>query len=191
MGSLKRFDVCKYGCNIYIETGTGSGSCLDKAVNSKCFDKCYSVDIDAKMVNRARQRFPSSQIEIGTSVEILEKWLSSGDIKQEDNVLFFLDAHFPDADFNGGKFDVSVLNAVPLQEELELIKKYRSSSNNYIICDDARIYRIDQYQNGNVEWLQVPGGMLFIYNMFSKDQVSINLLDEGYILIDDRGNNEY
>jgi hypothetical protein len=186
MGSLLRFNPKDYGCNIYIETGTGSGSCLDKAIQANVFDRYYSVDLDSDLAMVAKKKFPFVNIEIGKSIDILEKWLSSDEISKKDKILFFLDAHFPGADFRGAKYDVSVPNAVPLEEELKLIKKYRENCQDYIICDDARIYQIDSYQNGNVEWLQVPGGISFLYELFPKENISIDLADEGYILIDNR-----
>jgi hypothetical protein len=98
-------------------------------------------------------------------------------------VLFFLDAHFPGADFKGSKYNVFAVDAIPLKEELLLIKKYRPNCQDVIICDDARIYVIDDYQNGNVEWLQVPGGMSFVYEIFPDRKINLDLSDEGYIII--------
>jgi hypothetical protein len=43
-----------------------------------------------------------------------------------------------------------------------------------------------QWHNGAIEWLQVPGGLSFVYELFSEDKVNIDLREEGYILIDNR-----
>lgn len=186
MGSLSRYSISRYNCNVYIETGTGYANCLKTAIESKCFTKHYSVDISSNFVASAKRHYPFAKIEHGLSTDALEKWLSDNEISQDDHVLFFLDAHFPDADFNGGKYDVKAPNAVPLEQELRIIKKYRSDCKDYIICDDARIYKMDKWQNGATEWLQVPGGMKFVYDIFPDRKISIDLSDEGYIHIDNR-----
>lgn len=186
MGSLSNFNLASYGCDVYVETGTGHANCLGRAFLTNGFTKWYSVDMDEALVANARRAFPIATIDCGLSVEMLEKWLKSGEIKDSNKVLFFLDAHFPNADFNGAKYDVHAPNAVPLEEELRIIKKYRPNGKDYIICDDARIYKMDQWQNGAVDWLQVPGGMSFIYELFPAERVTVDLRDEGYIFIDNR-----
>jgi hypothetical protein len=109
-----------------------------------------------------------------------------GPLKTKDNVLFFLDAHFPDADYNGANYDVNAPNAIPLKEELELIKKYRPGKKDYIICDDARIYENRRWEQGAYPYRMPIGGFDFIRNIFGKKRVKISLKEHGYILIDNR-----
>lgn len=184
MGTLRSFDLSQYGCNVYVETGTGRCESLGKAAQT--FDRCYSVDLDLDLVKIARQQYPNLNIECGLSTDVLEQWLKSGELLDSDCVLFYLDAHFPGADFRGERHDVSAPNAVPLQRELELIRQYRPNARDYIICDDARIYMLGPFELGNVEWLQVPGGLNFVYQLFDSDRVSIDYTETGYILIDQR-----
>ena len=186
MGSTSIFRLSHYGCNVYVETGTGHANCLKQAIDSNCFSRFYSVDLDPILVRDARKHYPQATIEEGLSVDLLERWLTSGELKDSDSILFFLDAHFPGADFRGAKYDVAAPNAVPLEQELRLIKKYRPNGKDFIICDDARIYKMAQWHNGAIDWLQVPGGMDFIYELFPEERVSIDLREEGYILIDNR-----
>ncbi len=183
MGTLRDFNLAGYGCNVYVETGTGRCVTLSKAVSH--FTKCYSVDMDETMVQAARDRFPGAVISLNLSVEALETWLVN-DLPEEDSVLFFLDAHFPGADFHGAKHDISVPNAVPLEEELRLIKSHRPNGRDVIVCDDARIYTIGHFEHGNTEWLQVPGGYQFVYDIFPDAQISLDYREEGYIIIDRR-----
>lgn len=184
MGYLNKFNLSSYGCNVYAETGTGLCVSLSKA--ARVFREVYSVDMDEDMVTNARLRFPDANIDKGLSADCLVKWLSSGQIKAEDKVLFFLDAHFPGADFKGRPYDVAAPNAVPLEEELRIIKKYRPNGQDYIICDDARIYLTGPFQGGNVPHLQVPGGLNFLNGMFPSANISVDFSEEGYILIDRR-----
>jgi hypothetical protein len=183
LGLLKDFKLNEYDCNVYVETGTGRANTLSKAI--QYFDRCYSVDIDEIMVFKARIVFSEATIEHGLSTNVLEKWLKN-DLSQNDRVFFFLDAHFPGADHNGAKYDITSPNAVPLKEELLLIKQYRPDCKDYIMCDDARIYTIANFESGNVEWLQVPGGFNFINEIFPDAKISLNLQEEGYFIIDKR-----
>lgn len=183
MGNLSNFDLSSYNCNVYVETGTGQCGTLSTAFPH--FETCYSVDIEKEFVTNAKGRYPTAVVDCGLSIEVLERWLRHS-IKQSDRVLFFLDAHFPGADFKGARYSVDAPNAVPLKEEIELIKKYRPNCKDVIICDDARIYMIGDFAGGNVEYLQVPGGIDFIYDLYPKEKVSILYFDEGYIVIDNR-----
>ena len=184
MGKLRDYQLSNFGCNVYVETGTGTGITLGKACQS--FKRCYSVDIDENLVGIARNTYPAANIEVGYSTEVLERWLLSGEFSDSDRVLFFLDAHFPGADYHGAKYTVEGQHAVPLEAELQLIKKYRPNGKDYIICDDARIYMLGPFQNGNVENLQVPGGLKFLKGMFNYQNISINFEEEGYVEIDNR-----
>jgi len=183
MGYLKNFNLAAYSCDIYVETGTGGCNTLSKAIDH--FKKCYSVDMDEQLVLQARNRFPNAIVELDLSTVALERWLKD-ELVPEEKVLFFLDAHFPGSDYYGKPYDVSAPNAVPLEEELNLIKKYRPNSKDFIICDDARIYTIAGFQNGNVEHIQVPGGYQFVYDLFPDAKISLTLNEEGYIIIDRR-----
>jgi hypothetical protein len=183
MGQLQNYNFKNYNLDVYVETGTGMGSTLSKAL--PWFKKCFSVDIDKEFAHNAQKLYPNSIIRNSLSTEALEYWLKN-DIDPNTSVFFFLDAHFPGADFRGAKYDVNAPNAVPLQEELKIIKKYRPNSKDIIVCDDARIYSIGNYQNGNVEWLQVPGGYSFVYDIFPNTKIYIDNSEEGYIIIDRR-----
>lgn len=184
MGALKRFNLGNYGCNVYVETGTGQGLTLAKAYPH--FSKLFSVDLDSALVMQARTNFPGARIDIDLSTNFLERLFTSGAIREKDSVLFFLDAHFPGADFHGMPYDVNAKHAVPLEDELKIIKKYRPNGGDFIICDDARIYMKGPFEWGNVDWLQVPGGLQFLRGLFDSDRISINFSEEGYIVIDNR-----
>ena len=183
MGCLRDFKLDEYGCEVYVETGTGICTTLSKAV--PYFNKCYSVDSDPKMVQSGIEKFPMAHIVEGLSVNVLEKWLQH-DLAGISSVLFFLDAHFPGSDFYGIPHDVNSPNAVPLKEELTLIKQYRPNSKDFIICDDARIYTSGPFQNGSTDWFQVPGGYQFVYDLFPDAKISLTYEEEGYIIIDKR-----
>lgn len=189
MGQLNAFIleplIEKYNLKVYFETGTGEAISLRHALKSN-FEHFYTVDIDGEFIDNAKKIISNTNLTYihNYSTKALEEYVPTLD--KNKPVLFFLDAHFPGADFRGAKYDVAAPNAVPLEQELRLIKKYRPNGKDFIICDDARIYKMAQWHNGAIEWLQVPGGMDFIYELFPEERVSIDLREEGYILIDNR-----
>ncbi len=185
MGLLRDFDLTLYGCDLYMETGTGMGVSLSKAIDH--FAQCYSADLDQEMIDLAKVQFPKAHFYHGLSTDALKAWLQQ-DFDPKSRILFYLDAHFPNADFRGARYDVHAPHAVPLQEELGLIAKYRAGKSDFIICDDARIYHIGPFEHGNVEALQVPGGMQFIYDLFPDSDITLDYREEGYILISNKSN---
>ena len=186
MGQLKNINLEDYRCDFYVETGTGEGGTLSKAIHSSIFEKCYSVDMDLIQVIKARTNFPGSLIENSLSTVAIEKWVKT-ELPLESSVLFFLDAHFPGSDYHGRPYNVSDDHAVPLKEELELIKQYRPNNKDIIICDDARIYTSGPFENGDVSsWLNVPGGYQFIYDIFPEDKITVSYDEDGYFIIDRR-----
>lgn len=185
MGQLRDFNLEDYGCNIYIETGTGHGGTLSKALANKKFKDCYSVDMDIELVNRARVLLKHAIIEHALSIVALEKWVST--LPVDSKILFFLDAHFPGSDYRGAAYDVTAPHAIPLKEELEIIKRYRPDSKDVIICDDARIYTTGPFEGGDVsDWLNVPGGYQFVYDIFPESKIELLYSEHGYIVIDRR-----
>lgn len=183
MGYLTSFDLRSFGCDVLVETGTGLGTSLIAAASAGCFDRLYSCDVDRPLVYAARIKVPQARIGTGLSTVCLARWLAE-DLRAEDRVLFFLDAHFPGADFRGQPYTFDIDHAVPLREELELIRRHRPSARDVIICDDARVYVEGQYAHGPSPFGLVPGGMDFVYDLFPRDHVSIDYRDEGYIVID-------
>ena len=111
------------------------------------------------------------------------------DLKEKDSVLFFLDAHFPFADFKKMTYQESIdfykNQAVPLKDELELISKYRPNKNDIIILDDLRIYKDGPYEGGN--WddrsLYKLGDESFIYQFFPDRTITEYYTEQGFILI--------
>lgn len=183
MGSLTTFDLPALRCNVLVETGTGLAASLEHAAAAGCFNRLFSCDLDRPLVYSARAKLPQARIDCGPSVDCLARWLTE-DLRAEDRVLFWLDAHFPGADFRNQPYTFDIDHAVPLREELELIRRHRPDSRDYIICDDARIYVDGSYASGRSPFGLVPGGARFIYDLFPENRVSIDYRDQGYILID-------
>jgi len=179
MGSLTKFDLNEFDCNIYVETGIGRCVSFNRACLRYGQDKCFGVDLDFEFFNEARLKYPESNIVYGKSTKALEIWLQGDRIQSNDRVLFFLDAHFPGADYRGRPYDPTAQDALPLREELLLIKQFRSDCDDVIICDDARIYYQGDFANGNISYRADHG----IEDVFTNRSLTIDYRDEGYIII--------
>ena len=166
MGQLTFFDpgslIKEFQLNGYIETGTGLGVSLTYACQFP-FDFLMSVELDKEMAETARSNFMGNnkvKITNAHSTEFLE--LVCQKLPTEQNCLFFLDAHFPEADFGKLPYRDSIekygKSALPLDEELSIIKKYRRDKD-VIIVDDIMIY--DQ---GNNQYEHAANG--FPWNNF-------------------------
>ena len=183
MGTLSPpFILDRIQCEAYVETGTGQCNSLFSVLRSKLFKECYSIDIDPRIIADAKELLPKAHFLLGDSVSCLEKLLQV-DLPEFNSVLFFLDAHFPGADYFGAPYDVNAPNAIPLKQELELIQKYRKNKKDVIICDDARIYS-DEYNWDNGQLFLVKEGCGWLFNMYPN--TLIFTYNEGYFLIDNR-----
>lgn len=188
MGSLSNFNsTCvsiselksKYDLNVFVETGCFKGNTLRYVQDFK-FDRLYSCDIDKEMIDICSNISPNLELFHCTSTEFLEQLLPKLD---QDRVLFFLDAHLPEHDKNNGeKWIESELN-FPLEQELEIINKYRKGKKDVIICDDLRIYEYGPFEGGNwdkrkyFEHLDLRFVRDYNYNM------SKFYSQEGYVLL--------
>ena len=153
MGTLTKYRLDNSDCEIFFETGTGTGASLQHALDAGNFDKLFSYEIDPNTYNKVDKIFSKFE-----NVEILNKDSISSlkyllpKIDSNIRVLFFLDAHFPgetEEEFNPNDRK-SDLTSLPLKEEIKLIYQFRPKSNDVIIIDDLRIYEDGDYDNGNV-----------------------------------------
>lgn len=164
MGTLENFALDIYGCNIFIETGTGMGDGLAYAKKYP-FKRFYSFEIHPEIFNLVKgMNDKKTHVFNCTGLEGLSLVLPK--LQEDDKCLFWLDAHFPGKDF-GYEMDAREEDITPLYEELEFIKEVRGNQD-VILADDMRLY----------DKLKIDG-------MFD-DVVFLNF-DEGYVLINGEG----
>ena len=160
MGEINIFNfkplLEKTGCKIYVETGTGVGVCLSHMLNYN-FDEYHSIDLDPKQINAAIKKFQNINVFFYNdfSTEALKRIVPI--LKKDVPVFFFLDAHFPDADFNGASYEETILKfkdqAMPLWDELKIIRSARDTSKDVFVIDDWKIYDPrHNYQYGGWEY---------------------------------------
>ena len=202
MGSLSHFDVRglteRYGCTLFAETGTGTGEGLATALAAGVLDPCCSVEINERLWQQARTRFSGDQraaLLLGPSTEGIKDILH---VFGKAKILWWLDAHFPGADYGLAAYDAEPRDAVrmPLREELELIKgRPGGGAGDVILIDDARLFlTVGGWGAGNLDGkyrtLVPPSltGSYWIRDLFSDTHtLSIDYTDQGYIALLPRG----
>ena len=173
---VKRFDV-----PIFLETGAGEGDGIAYAISCG-FEKIISIEIIFEQVLKLNEKFIHENVHMlyGDSLVLLDQILP----KINQNVLFWLDAHYPGADLANVTPEQRVQMylaeqnddiRLPLEKELELIKKYRKNYKDVILMDDLTLYK---GMIGNAYWLKARQN--FEPNFFEKilaethDFVSVN-----------------
>lgn len=201
MGSITQFDlniyIDNYNCRTYVETGTGMAECLSYAIKYP-FIKLYSVELDEDLVNQAKNKININSVEIinDYSTNALENKI----LKElpKEPVLFFLDAHFPGADFHKITYEESITkykeDSLPLNREIDIILKNRDISNDVFIIDDWFLYQPElKYEAHNtVNWaykqLQDSLGLMtdgnHIINKFRDTHtIFVDPRSQGYLII--------
>lgn len=192
MGHLNRFNISsfkeKYNLAYFVETGTGKGVSLDYALTHN-FEQYYSIEIHSIIFNEGKikyQNYNNVNLFNDNSLNGLEQILK--DIDPCIPILFWLDAHFPGADYGYSSYndEKNTDLRIPLMRELEVIKKYRTENKDVILIDDLRIYEDGKYEDGNWADRNQLGGSdcNFIYEFFPSHEISKDLRDQGYVIIE-------
>jgi len=147
MGELFLHDLSKYGCDVFIETGTGKGTGLSHALKYR-FAELYSIEINETLFTECKQKFQSPRVELlnDTSVNGLDRILRN--MYPNNRILFWLDAHFPGADFQLANYDddIPMNTKLPLREEIAVIAKYRQGCKDVFIVDDLQLFEDGDYE---------------------------------------------
>lgn len=180
--------VSNYNIQALVETGTGLGSTVDHFANRFPDIEVYTIESEGEIYLQAVANLAKHlnvECFYGTSAEALPSVLMS--VQNKDNVLFWLDAHFPGADFGlstyGGTEDKDV--RLPLESELRLIVEDRDVSSDVFVIDDLRVYEDGPFQDGN--WgdrhLYGGNGIDFIYELLGATHNITKLYgQQGYIV---------
>jgi hypothetical protein len=169
MGELYLHNLDKFKCKVFIETGTGKGTGLKHALQFN-FEKLFSIEINEHLYQECRFKFNLPRVNLvnASSIEGLKKILPT--ISKEDKILFWLDAHFPGADFQLGSYDDPIdLNLkLPLRKEIEVICDYRKNCKDTFIIDDLQLFEEGNYELNQPEsfLLKYRTSNQFIYDLF-------------------------
>lgn len=173
-----------YNLQHFIETGTGGGDGIE-SIKHCGFKTISSIEITPLLYKNAVERFKENKIidiHLGDSREILPIILN--DIEVNEPVLFWLDGHYPGADYGLGEYKAE---DIPLERELRIIKSIRPTAKDVFLIDDLRIYLQRNYQAGNLngfKGINPVGNIDFVYELFSNTHdIQLSDANEGYIML--------
>jgi hypothetical protein len=198
MGSLSACSVDtlrrQYHCLHFIETGTGMAAGIGHA-RTFPFDSLVTMDIETSLCALAHRAFrddPRIRIYNAESQTVLPIVLEH--IPRDEAILFWLDAHFPGADYDirSPRAEWRDHIRLPLETELKIIKAFRPADRDVILCDDLRIYLDGEFETGNIpeEYRAVcprHRGIEFVYEIFGQSHViNLDFHDHGYLCLTPR-----
>ena len=161
--------VLKHNISEFIETGTGLGDTVEFVRRS--IMKIWSIEIIPEIAEKATKRFRNDNSIRIINAESIHGLKMAID-KRDSGIMYFLDAHFPGADFGLRKYDECPDQGlrIPLEKEIKEIKRIRGKQiiRDVIICDDLRIYEDGPFDEGNWPLRSKLGGdnIDFIYDAF-------------------------
>ena len=160
-----------YGIKNFVETGTGIAEVVRAVYDVDSNLNIHTIEVVPEIYDQNKIKFSylkSVNWHLGQSAEVLGEVVPT----LEGNTLFWMDAHFPGADFGLSSYgdEKDMDKRLPLKKELETIAAGRDVSNDVIVIDDLRIYEDGPFETGNWDERTKYGGdgIGFIEEMFEK-----------------------
>ena len=160
-----------YDIKNFVETGTGQAEVVRSVYEANEDLNIHTIEVVEEIFDQNKIKFSylkDVSWHLGTSFKILPAILPTFD----GNTLFWMDAHFPGADFGLSSYgeEKDMDKRLPLKRELESIVQSRDVSNDVFVIDDLRIYEDGPFETGNWDERTKYGGdgIGFIEEMFEK-----------------------
>lgn len=194
MGTLRHFlldrFIEKYGTTTFVETGTGGGDGLLYA-SEFSFTKLFSTEIHEKIHLKAKSNFESDKritLILDDSAHALDALLAG--LPPEIPILFWLDAHFPGADYKLAAYDGEANGDIrlPLEREIKAILQRRPLRRDVLLIDDLRLYEEGDFAHGNLPEsladVRPQGGLNFVTEAFWPSHfIHRDYTREGYLTL--------
>jgi hypothetical protein len=144
--------IIPFNLTVFVETGSGKGEGIKHALNYS-FKKLYSIEIVPQLYEHCKTTITDPRVKFlnQCSVDGIENSILE---EENENILFWLDAHFPGADFHFNSYDhLSEHKKLhkPLEAEFNTIWAKRSNKKDVFIIDDLRIYEDGPFELGQWE----------------------------------------
>lgn len=178
----------EYGIKNFVETGTGDGTSMDIVLFTEQIDNLYGIELDEELYDRLTRNYKMAADMVhlyqGYTVDRMADVMKDVD---DGPTLFWLDAHFPGADYKGESYGIEEddTKRLPMESELRIMSENRDLSKDVIIMDDLRIYVHRDYEGGCWEGRIEYGGdgYDFVEEIIGKTHILIeHLSDQGYLL---------
>ena len=160
-----------YDIKNFVETGTGQAEVVQTVVEADDTLNIHTIEVIPEIYDKNKINFSylkDVNWHLGTSFDILPEILP--DLK--GTTLFWMDAHFPGADFGLSSYgdEKDDDKRLPLKKELETIVENRDVTNDVFVIDDLRIYEDGPFGDGNWEDREKYGGdgIEFIEELFDE-----------------------
>ena len=176
-----------YDIKNFVETGTGQAEVVQTVVEEDETLNIHTIEVIPEIYDKNKINFSylkDVNWHLGTSFDILPEILP--DLK--GTTLFWMDAHFPGADFGLSSYgdEKDDDKRLPLKKELETIVANRDVTNDVFVIDDLRIYEDGPFGDGNWEDREKYGGdgIEFIEELFDETHYVVKSYNaQGSILL--------
>ena len=176
-----------YDIKNFVETGTGQAEVVQTVVEADDTLNVHTIEVIPEIYDKNKINFSylkDVNWHLGTSFDILPEILP--DLK--GTTLFWMDAHFPGADFGLSSYgdEKDDDKRLPLKKELETIVANRDVTNDVFVIDDLRIYEDGPFGDGNWEDREKYGGdgIEFIDELFDESHYVVKSYNaQGSILL--------
>ena len=176
-----------YDIKNFVETGTGQAEVVQTVVEADDTLNVHTIEVIPEIYDKNKINFSylkDINWHLGTSFDILPEILP--DLK--GTTLFWMDAHFPGADFGLSSYgdEKDDDKRLPLKKELETIVENRDVTNDVFVIDDLRIYEDGPFGDGNWEDREKYGGdgIEFIEELFDETHYVVKSYNaQGSILL--------
>ena len=176
-----------YDIKNFVETGTGKAEVVQTVVEADDTLNVHTIEVIPEIYDKNKINFSylkDVNWHLGTSFDILPEILP--DLK--GTTLFWMDAHFPGADFGLSSYgdEKDDDKRLPLKKELETIVANRDVTNDVFVIDDLRIYEDGPFGDGNWEDREKYGGdgIEFIEELFDETHYVVKSYNaQGSILL--------
>ena len=148
-----------YDIKNFVETGTGQAEVVRSVYEANEDLNIHTIEVVEEIFDQNKIKFSylkDVSWHLGTSFKILPVILPTFD----GNTLFWMDAHFPGADFGLSSYgdEKDMDKRLPLKRELESIVQSRDVKNDVFVIDDLRIYEDGPFETGNWDERTKYGG---------------------------------
>ena len=177
---LQDFDIQNF-----VESGTGDGSSMDKVLLTGRKLSAYGVELDEELYKNLEKKYDMLGYVALYKGYTEDQFVRVMEDLDDSPTLFWLDAHFPGADYGDASYgaEEDIDKRLPMEKELRVMKENRDLSNDIIFMDDLRIYVDRPFVAG-------PWPQRKLYGGDGYDFVE-EIIGETHILIEHHGDQGY